>query len=71
MRLGSRGLEGRLERTKTTGPGKKVSVRPLLISYGAYVVDPGWLARGWALWQQWAPEPRDYFLLPPQPGLEG
>ena len=71
LRLGPRGLEGRLERTKTTGPDKKVAVRPMLVTHGAYVADPSWLARGWALWQQLAPEPRDYFLLPPLAGFDG
>jgi len=71
LRLSSRGLEGCLQRTKTTGQGKKVQARPLLIAHEAYVAHASWLRVGWELWQTWAPGQRDYFLQPPQPGYHG
>jgi len=65
----ARGLEAVLERTKTTGPGKRISALPLVVSYGAYLRQPGWLLTGWRLWQEAAPYVRDYFLVKPAAGL--
>jgi len=71
LRLSARGLEGCLSRTKTTGGGKRVAHRPLLVSRGAYVQVEDWLASGWVLWAEWAPDHRDYFLRPPTAGYAG
>jgi len=65
----ARGLEAVLERTKTTGPGKRVTALPLVVSHGAYLRRPGWLLVGWRLWQEAAPYVRDYFLVKPAAGL--
>ena len=65
----ARGLEAVLERTKTTGPGKRIAALPLVVGYGAYLRHPGWLATGWRLWQEVAPFVRDYFLVKPAAGL--
>jgi len=64
-----RGLEAILERTKTTGPGKRIAALPMVVSYGAYLLHPGWLATGWRLWQEVAPFVRDYFLVKPAAGM--
>jgi len=64
-----RGMEAILERTKTTGPGKRISALPMVVSYGAYLRQPGWLQTGWLLWQGAAPFVRDYFLVKPAAGL--
>jgi len=71
LKLGVRGLEGCLSRTKTTGRGKRVAHRPLLVSRGAFVQEGDWLATGWVLWAEWAPDHRDYFLRPPTAGYAG
>jgi len=65
----ARGLEATLERTKTTGPGKRITALPLVVSHGAYLRRPGWLAEGWRLWQEVAPYVRDYFLVKPTAGM--
>jgi len=67
--LTARGLEATLERTKTTGPGKRVTALPLVVSHGAYLRRPGWLAVGWRLWQEVAPFVRDYLLVKPSAGM--
>jgi len=71
LRMSARGLEGCLTRTKTTGRGKRVAHRPLLVSREAFVQEGGWLATGWVLWAAWAPDHRDYFLRPPTAGYAG
>jgi hypothetical protein len=55
-------------RTKTTGSDKVETVRPGVVSKQAWLRYPGWFARGWSLWRQNAPFPRDYFLCPPADG---
>ncbi len=64
------GLEFDLTRTKTTGCGKKVKRRPSGVSRKAYFVVADWLEQGWALWQDFAPSERDYFLVAPRPDLQ-
>ena len=44
------GLEGRLDRTKTSGPGRRVRFLPLFVSRRAYLVKPDWLEIGFQLW---------------------
>jgi hypothetical protein len=67
----ARGLEAKLTRTKTSGPGKRVSTLPLLICQDAYLVHRDWLRVGWELWQAMAPFARDYFLVKPSGDLNG
>jgi len=69
LHMSTRGLEGGLSRTKTTGQGKRVALRPVMISKCAYIAEPDWLSTGWVLWAQAAPDHRDYFLRPPVAGL--
>ena len=46
FRWTSGGLEGTLERTKTSGPGKRAHHLPFFIINGAYIVEPTWLEAG-------------------------
>ncbi len=66
---GGRVLE--LHRTKTTGLGKRVAVRPVGLSAEAYLVAPSWAQTGEQLWRDTAPRPRDHLLVGPEAGLEG
>mgnify|MGYP003333697518 CR=1 FL=1 len=63
----SRGVFGLLERTKTSGPGKSMTVLPVFVSEEAYIRFP-WLDTGLLLWVEGPLAfPRDYFLpLPTQ-----
>lgn len=63
LRLLPLGLSGLLERTKTTGPGKRVRHLPIFVARGAALMAPAWLEVGWKIWQQaeLAFE-RDFFL---------
>ena len=74
VRIDDYGLVCDLKRTKTTGPGKKVTVVKVFISHYAYVVEKGWLEKGWSIWKKMATENgtanRDYFLQLPRDGLE-
>jgi len=70
VHLTPRGLEAVLSRTKTTGPGKRVTALPLIVGYGAYLRQPQWLAVGWRLWQAAAPYVRDYLLVKPSADLQ-
>ena len=69
VEITARGLEAVLERTKTTGPGKRIAALPLVVGHGAFLRQPEWLLTGWRLWQEVAPFVRDYFLVKPAPGL--
>jgi len=42
----------------------------MVIGYGAYLKQPGWLEAGWRLWQEAAPYVRDFFLVKPAASLE-
>ncbi len=55
-----------LGRTKTTGRGKKVEVRPLTVSKSSWLKCANWFKTGYQLLQAEAPFPRDYLL--PVPG---
>jgi len=70
IRMTARGLEAVLSRTKTTGPGKRVSELPLIVGYESYLREPAWLATGWELWKSQAPYVRDYFLVKPAACLD-
>jgi len=43
---------------------------PLVVGYGAYILQPTWLVVGWDLWQVTAPFIRDHFLVKPAPSLD-
>ena len=63
LRLTSFGLIGCLERTKTTGPGKRVRHLPIFICRSAYLLAPGWLEKGLEIWESSEFDfDRDYFL---------
>jgi len=64
-----RGLEAVLSRTKTTGPGKRVTALPVVVGFGAFLRQPQWLETGWRLWQATAPFVRGYFLVKPASDL--
>ena len=49
IQMRSREVAGRLERTKTSGPGKTVQVLPFFIAFNAYITEPEWLRTGIAL----------------------
>lgn len=58
----ARGLHALLEKSKTSGPGKRIKVLPVFVSEEAYLRKP-WLDLGLRLWE--AKElaiPRDYLL---------
>ena len=60
------GLKGLLDRTKTSGPGKRVRWLSIWIDEDAWITERRWLDIGLAIWRQ--PEfafERDYFLGPP------
>ena len=72
LRLTDLGLSGMLDRTKTSGPGKRMRFLPIFISAHAFVMNPSWLTDGWALWC--SPDmqfKRDYFLPLPNADESG
>ena len=75
LRLDSRGLAGALDRTKTSGAGKKVERMCVYVSFGAYLELPSWLEIGFGLWKQMgidsASSERDFFLTRPNKSLNG
>ena len=74
IRIDEYGLHCDLKRTKTTGPGKKVTIVKVFVGHNAYLIERGWLEEGWSLWRAMAMEngtwSRDYFLQIPKEGLE-
>ena len=67
----SRGVFGLLERTKTSGPGKRQDCLPVWVSNDAHVRYP-WLDVGLALWLEGPLSfPRDYFLPLPTSNFQG
>eukprot|EP00973_Karenia_brevis_P034442 4751014-Karenia_brevis.AAC.1 len=71
MRMTATGLVVQLDRTKTSGPGRKIRWMTVYVSLGAYLTDPTWLKTGFDLWQS---EPfcfeRDYLVMLPGENLE-
>eukprot|EP00438_Fugacium_kawagutii_P007790 Skav218549 [mRNA] locus=scaffold3191:294069:296166:+ [translate_table: standard] len=69
------GLHCSLKRTKTTGPGKKVTIVKVFVSRRAFVRQRDWLMEGWAIWVKMAVETgnsqRDFLLPIPRYDLEG
>ena len=70
IRYGEDGLEAIIRRTKTTGPGKRVSVLYAFVGPGAYVARADWLQVGFALFKDLGGLPRDYLLPMPSSDLE-
>lgn len=64
LRLTEHGLCGTLDRTKTSGPGKRVRFLPVFVSSRVFIMNPNWLGDGWAIWSQNEDMnfQRDYFL---------
>ena len=62
VRLQEGGLSARLQRTKTSGAGKKVKDLALFVPECAWILKKEWLAEGFKLWRDAAPWDRDYFL---------
>ena len=63
LRMTEHGLSGLLDRTKTSGPGKRVRFLPIFISKRVYFMNAEWLSTGWSIWTSeaiWFE--RDYFL---------
>ena len=52
LRLSEFGLQGTLDRTKCSGPGKRIRFLPIFISCRVFTMNPDWLVDGWAIWQQ-------------------
>ena len=71
LSLRSRGVAGKLERTKTSGPGKTVQVLPFFIAFNAFVDEAEWLRTGLALLEQEFSFERDYLLPLPNADFSG
>ncbi len=69
IKITPEGLEFDLHRTKTTGVGKKIERRPSGVSSQAYVAEKNWIHVGLSLWNEIAPNPRDYLLVTPSADL--
>ena len=50
MRFGLRGLRGVFDRTKTSGPGRRVRWLPFFVSFHCWVVCSDWLETGFKIW---------------------
>ena len=63
--LEARGLRARLDRTKTSGAGKRLEVLHAFVSKSAWLQQEGWLDVGRQLWRDMALEInmgiRDFF----------
>ena len=74
MRLDGFALVADLTRTKTSGPGKRISVLKLIVSAEAYIEERDWLETGWRIWEALSEEAgcreRDFLLTLPTTGLE-
>ena len=66
LRWTATGMEGLLDRTKTSGPGKRIIHLPFFVRADAYLHHPGWLKVGFDLLASDASFRRDYLL--PRPG---
>ena len=60
--MGEAGFQGRLMRTKTTGPGKKVKELMVFVPVEASITGVDWLRAGYDLWQELAPKDVDFFI---------
>jgi len=68
LRWTKAGLEGLLDRTKTSGPGKRIQHLPFYVRDDAFLKHQGWLKVGLDLLASEAAFRRDYLL--PRPGPE-
>ena len=72
LRMTSLGLSGVLERTKCTGPGKRVRHLPFFVSRSAALFVSDWLELGWEVWGLSGMNfQRDFFLPLPKQDLSG
>ena len=67
----ARGLAGKLERTKTSGPGKTVQVLPFFLSYGCWIERKEWIRTGYALLTEVFGGERDYLVPLPSADFAG
>eukprot|EP00435_Cladocopium_sp_Y103_P027089 s207_g6.t1 len=74
IKLDEFGMSCTLKRTKTTGPGKKVSLVKVFVGFDAWLIEKDWLSEGWKLMKSLAADnmsrQRDYLLQLPRKGLE-
>ena len=65
-------LQGRLERTKSSGPGRIAKWLPIFVTEACFLAHPRWLAEGFAIWQseEFAFQ-RDYLIPLPNAGYTG
>ena len=72
MILTSKGLEAQLERTKTSGPGRKIRWLCFYVSSRATITGVPWLKTGFDIWQgEGMNFHRDYFMPYPTEDLSG
>jgi hypothetical protein len=65
------GLSFYIRRSKTTGPGKRISVLTAHVGPEAFLVCQHWLGTGFALFKELGGLPRDYLLPMPMSDLSG
>ena len=71
LTLDTWGLSGTLQRTKTSGPGKKVKWLPIFVDAAASFSGVDWLTTGFRIWKSADMDfPRDYFLPLPSADWE-
>ena len=71
LRFSAAGLEGTLDRTKTSGPGKRTRHLPFFVVRGAYIVEKEWLEVGYGLLRGVFAFGRDYLLPRPNTDYSG
>ena len=71
LRWTGAGLEGTLERTKTSGPGKRARRLPFFVLNGAYLAEPTWLKTGFDLLAEGMAFKRDYLIPRPNADCTG
>ena len=67
----SSGLNGRLTRTKVSGPDKRHNFRLLVVHPSAFIHQKDWLVTGWRLLEKEARHLRDYLLPAPTNNFRG
>ena len=60
--MGEAGMTGKLMRTKTTGPGKKVKQLTVFVPFEAQISGNNWLQVGYDLWRSVVSDTSDFFL---------
>ena len=72
LRLTSLGLQGMLDRTKVSGPGKRIRYLPIFVSRRAFIAVSNWLSVGWEIWSCDSMRfERDFFLPLPNSDRSG